>query len=70
MPCDYFVAVRRRHVRRPFDRTIQQGSHIFDSKPYAGHLQHGGGHRNAGTCQLDNATVDSQLPEIIKALNA
>ena len=30
----------------------------------------GGGHRNAGTCQLDNATVDSQLPEIIKALNA
>ena len=30
----------------------------------------GGGHRNAGTCQLDNATVDSQLPEIINALNA
>ncbi len=30
----------------------------------------GGGHRNAGTCQLDNDTVDSQLPEIIKALNA
>ena len=30
----------------------------------------GGGHRNAGTCQLDNDTVDQQLPEIIRALNA
>ena len=30
----------------------------------------GGGHHNAGTCQLDNETVDEQLPEIIKALNA
>ena len=30
----------------------------------------GGGHRNAGTCQLDNDTVDSQLPEIIAELNA
>ncbi len=30
----------------------------------------GGGHHNAGTCQLDNDTVDSQLPEIIRALNA
>ena len=30
----------------------------------------GGGHRNAGTCQLENDTVDAQLPEIIKALNA
>ena len=30
----------------------------------------GGGHRNAGTCQLDNETVDAQLPEIIAALNA
>ena len=29
----------------------------------------GGGHRNAGTCQLDNDTVDQQLPEIIRALN-
>ena len=29
----------------------------------------GGGHRNAGTCQLDNDTVDRQLPDIIKALN-
>ena len=29
----------------------------------------GGGHRNAGTCQLDNDTVDKQLPEIIAALN-
>lgn len=30
----------------------------------------GGGHQNAGTCQLDNDTVDQQLPEIIEALNA
>ena len=29
----------------------------------------GGGHRNAGTCQLDNDIVDSKLPDIIKALN-
>lgn len=29
----------------------------------------GGGHRNAGTCQLDNDTVDQQLPDIIRALN-
>ena len=30
----------------------------------------GGGHRNAGTCQLDNEVVDKQLPDIIAALNA
>jgi len=30
----------------------------------------GGGHRAAGTCQLDNDTVDQQLLEIIRALNA
>ena len=30
----------------------------------------GGGHHNAGTCQLDNDKVDAQLPDIIKALNA
>ena len=29
----------------------------------------GGGHANAGTCQLDNDTVDAQLPDIIAALN-
>ena len=29
----------------------------------------GGGHRNAGTCQLDNDKVDEQLPDIIEALN-
>ncbi|MBQ3791862.1 MAG: exopolyphosphatase [Clostridia bacterium] len=29
----------------------------------------GGGHRNAGTCQLDNDKVDSLLPGIISALN-
>ncbi len=30
----------------------------------------GGGHHNAGTCQLDNDKVDSELPKIIEALNA
>ena len=30
----------------------------------------GGGHRNAGTCQLDNDKVDAELPNIIQALNA
>ena len=30
----------------------------------------GGGHRNAGTCQLDNDKVDQELPNIIEALNA
>jgi nanoRNase/pAp phosphatase (c-di-AMP/oligoRNAs hydrolase) len=30
----------------------------------------GGGHRNAGTCQLDNDMVDAELPGIIAALNA
>ena len=30
----------------------------------------GGGHRNAGTCQLDNDKVDAELPNIIRALNA
>ena len=30
----------------------------------------GGGHRNAGTCQLDNDVVDEKLPDIIRALNA
>ena len=29
----------------------------------------GGGHRNAGTCQLDNDVVDRELPDIIAALN-
>lgn len=29
----------------------------------------GGGHRNAGTCQLENDVVDQQLPDIIEALN-
>ena len=29
----------------------------------------GGGHRNAGTCQLENDVVDSELPNIIRALN-
>ena len=30
----------------------------------------GGGHANAGTCQLDNDKVDNELPNIIKKLNA
>ncbi len=29
----------------------------------------GGGHHNAGTCQLDNDVVDAELPAIIDALN-
>ena len=29
----------------------------------------GGGHRNAGTCQLPNDIVDQELPNIIRALN-
>jgi len=29
----------------------------------------GGGHRNAGTCQLENDVVDQELPNIIAALN-
>lgn len=29
----------------------------------------GGGHRNAGTCQLPNDEVDTKLPDIIAALN-
>ena len=29
----------------------------------------GGGHRNAGTCQIDNDKVDAALPDIIAALN-
>lgn len=30
----------------------------------------GGGHRNAGTCQLENDKVDEELPKIIARLNA
>lgn len=30
----------------------------------------GGGHANAGTCQLENDVVDAELPDIIEALNA
>jgi nanoRNase/pAp phosphatase (c-di-AMP/oligoRNAs hydrolase) len=29
----------------------------------------GGGHHNAGTCQLENDVVDQELPNIIAALN-
>ena len=29
----------------------------------------GGGHANAGTCQLDNDTVDAQIPVILERLN-
>ena len=30
----------------------------------------GGGHRNAGTCQLENDKVDEELPKIVARLNA
>ncbi len=30
----------------------------------------GGGHANAGTCQIDNDKIDQVLPEIIKKINA
>ena len=30
----------------------------------------GGGHMNAGTCQLDNDKIDTELPNIIKKLNS
>jgi nanoRNase/pAp phosphatase (c-di-AMP/oligoRNAs hydrolase) len=30
----------------------------------------GGGHRNAGTCQLENDKVDEELPKIIDRLNS
>ena len=29
----------------------------------------GGGHKNAGTCQLDNDVVDAELPNIIARIN-
>ena len=29
----------------------------------------GGGHANAGTCQLDNDIVDKELPNILAVLN-
>ena len=32
-------------------------------------LSYGGGHMNAGTCQLDNDIVDKELPNIIAKLN-
>ena len=32
-------------------------------------LSYGGGHANAGTCQLDNDKVDAELPTIIEKLN-
>ena len=33
------------------------------------HLYGGGGHKNAGTCQLDNDKADEQLPHILDLLN-
>ena len=29
----------------------------------------GGGHHNAGTCQLENDKVETELPKIIEILN-
>lgn len=43
-----------------------------DGNPDIGNLclqYGGGGHRNAGTCQIDNDKVDAALPDIITALN-
>ena len=43
-----------------------------DGNPHIGELclsYGGGGHQNAGTCQLDNDEVDTKLPDIIAALN-
>ena len=43
-----------------------------DGNPDIGNLclqYGGGGHRNAGTCQIDNDKVDAALPDIIAALN-
>ena len=33
-------------------------------------LEYGGGHRNAGTCQLDNDIIDKELPAILAKLNS
>lgn len=59
---------------RKQNTAVMIGKSIINKKSNVdiGHLclQHGGGgHHNAGTCQLDNDKVDKLLPDIIQALN-
>ena len=60
---------------RKQNTAVMIGKSILDkrSKANIGELcltYGGGGHANAGTCQLDNDKVDAALPDIIAALNA
>ena len=60
---------------RKQNTAVMIGKSILDKRSEANIgeicLSHGGGgHRNAGTCQLDNDKVDELLPGIIEALNA
>ncbi|MBR3160330.1 MAG: exopolyphosphatase [Atopobiaceae bacterium] len=60
---------------RKQNTAVMIGKSILDkrSKANIGELcltYGGGGHANAGTCQLDNDKVDAALPGIIAALNA
>lgn len=60
---------------RKQNTAVMIGKSILDKRSYAdiGKIclsYGGGGHRNAGTCQLDNDKVDEALPDIIAALNA
>ena len=60
---------------RKQNTAVMIGKSILDKRSEANIgeicLTHGGGgHRNAGTCQLDNDKVDATLPEIVAALNA
>ena len=60
---------------RKQNTAVMIGKSILDkrSKANIGELcltYGGGGHANAGTCQIDNDKVDAALPNIIAALNA
>ena len=60
---------------RKQNTAVMIGKSILDkrSKANIGELclsYGGGGHANAGTCQIDNDKVDAALPDIIAALNA
>ena len=55
-----------------FDKTVT-GKIIDNSKANIGDIclkYGGGGHRNAGTCQIPNDQVDIILPKILEDLNA
>ena len=59
---------------RKQNTAVMIGKSILDKRSHAniGELclsYGGGGHANAGTCQLDNDKVDEALPDIIAALN-